>query len=45
MDFDEGFNLMMSASLEYETLKRQRREIPQELQERMKKWCLNGLTI
>ena len=37
-NFDEGFHLMMSSSLEYENLKRQGKKIPEELNQRMKQW-------
>ena len=36
LTFDDGFHLMMSSSLEYEMLKRQGKEIPEELNQRMK---------
>jgi len=45
-DFDRGFNEMMSASIEYERLKRAGKKIPKCLQERMKEssdW-LNNLS-
>lgn len=45
-DFDRGFNEMMSASIEYERLKRAGKKIPKRLQERMKEsseW-LNNLS-
>ena len=38
LTFDDGFHLMMSSSLEYEMLKRQGKEIPEELNQRMKRW-------
>ena len=38
LNFDDGFHLMMSSSLEYEMLKRQGKEIPEELNKRMKQW-------
>lgn len=38
LTFDDGFHLMMSSSLEYEMLKRQGKEIPEELNQRMKQW-------
>lgn len=36
--FDDGFNLMMSSSIEYEMLRRQGKKIPEELNQRMKQW-------
>ena len=38
LTFDDGFHLMMSSSLEYEMLKKQSKEIPEELNQRMKRW-------
>lgn len=38
LTFDDGFHLMMSSSLEYEMLKRHGKEIPEELNQRMKQW-------
>lgn len=38
LTFDDGFHLMMSSSIEYAMLKRQGKEIPEELDQRMKKW-------
>ena len=38
LTFDDGFHLMMSSSFEYEMLKRQGKEIPEELNQRMKQW-------
>ena len=38
LTFDDGFHLMMSSSLEYEMLKKQGKEIPEELNQRMKRW-------